>query len=411
MVYVQDINGELLMPTTRHGKVRRLLKENKAVVVNLCPFTIRLTYITTNYKQEVTLGVDAGTRHIGLSATTKSNELYASEVILRSDIVDLLATRREQRRTRRSRLRYRKQRFNNRVKSKRPGWVAPSVQYKVNAHLKAVEWICSILPISSIIVEVAQFDTQKIKNPDISGKEYQEGEQLGFWNVREYVLARDGHKCQHCKGKSKDPILNVHHIESRKTGGDSPSNLVTLCETCHRAYHKGEIKLKAKRGKSLRDAAVMGIMKWRLYDALKSIYPNVNMTFGYIAKYNRIHNGIEKSHVSDAFTISKNFNAKRLSYYYKVKLVRRHNRQIHKSKILKGGKKKMNQSPFEVFGFRLFDKVMFNNQYYFIYGRRISGYFNIRDIDGKNSKDITYKKLKLYRCKRSMIQKDQKEIV
>ena len=406
MVYVQDINGEPLMPTTRHGKVRRLLKDHKAVVVNLCPFTIHLMYISTNYKQEVTLGVDAGTRHIGLSATTKSNELYASEVILRSDIVDLLATRREQRRTRRGRLRYRKPRFNNRIKSKRTGWVAPSVRYKVDAHLKAVERICSILPISRIIVEIAQFDTQKIKNPDISGKEYQEGEQLGFWNVREYVLARDGHKCQHCKGKSKDPILNVHHIESRKTGGDSPSNLVTLCETCHRAYHKGEIKLKAKRGKSLRDAAVMGIMKWRLYDALKSIYPDVKMTFGYITKYNRIHNGIEKSHVSDAFTISKNFNAKRLSYYYKVKLVRRHNRQIHKAKILKGGKKRMNQSPFEVFGFRLFDRIMFDNQYYFIYGRRASGHFNIRDIDGKKPKDISCKKLKLYRCKRYMIQKE-----
>ena len=406
MVYVQDINGEPLMPTTRHGKVRRLLKDHKAVVVNLCPFTIRLTYITTNYKQEVTLGVDAGTRHIGLSATTKSNELYASEVILRSDIVDLLTTRREQRRTRRYRLRYRKPRFNNRIKSKRPGWVAPSVRYKIDAHLKAVERICSILPISRIIVEVAQFDTQKIKNPNISGKEYQEGEQLGFWNVREYVLARDGHKCQHCKGKSKDPILNVHHIESRKTGGDSPSNLVTLCETCHREYHKGEIKLKAKRGKSLRDAAVMGIMKWRLYDALKSIYPNVNMTFGYITKYNRIHNGIEKSHVSDAFTISKNFNAKRLIYYYKVKLVRRHNRQIYKAKILKGGKRKKNQSQFEVFGFRLFDRIMFDDQYYFIYGRRNSGYFNIRDIDGKNPRDISYKKIELRRCKRYMIQKE-----
>ena len=406
MVYVQDIDGEPLMPTTRHGKVRRLLKDHKAVVVNLCPFTIRLMYISTNYKQEVTLGVDAGTRHIGLSATMKSNELYASEVILRSDIVDLLATRREQRRTRRSRLRYRKQRFNNRVKSKRPGWVAPSVRYRVDAHLKAVERICSILPISHIIVEVAQFDTQKIKNPDISGKEYQEGEQLGFWNVREYVLARDGHKCQHCKGKSKDSILNVHHIESRKTGGDSPSNLVTLCETCHREYHKGEIKLKAKRGKSLRDAAVMGIMKWRLYDALKSIYPNVNMTFGYITKYNRIHNGIEKSHVSDAFTISKNFNAKRLIYYYKVKLVRRHNRQIYKAKILKGGKRKKNQSQFEVFGFRLFDRIMFDDQYYFIYGRRNSGYFNIRDIDGKNPRDISYKKIELRRCKRYMIQKE-----
>ena len=406
MVYVQDINGEPLMPTTRHGKVRRLLKENKAVVVNLCPFTIRLTYITTNYKQEVTLGIDAGTRHIGLSATTKSNELYASEVILRSDIVDLLATRREQRRTRRNRLRYRKPKFDNRIKSKRPGWVAPSVRYKVDAHLKAVERICSILPISRIIVEVAQFDTQKIKNPDISGKEYQEGEQLGFWNVREYVLARDGHKCQHCKGKSKDPILNVHHIESRKTGGDSPSNLITLCETCHKAYHRGEIELKAKRGKSLRDAAVMGIMKWRIYDALKSIYPDVKMTFGYITKYNRIHNNIEKSHESDAFTISKNLIAKRLSYYYKIKLVRRHNRQIHKFKILKGGKKKMNQSPFEVFGFRLFDRVMFDDRYYFIYARRISGQFNIRNIDGRKSENFTYKKLKLCRCKRFMIQKE-----
>lgn len=297
MVYVQDIDGKPLMPTTRHGKVRRLLKEDKAVVVNLCPFTIRLTYISTNYKQEVTLGVDVGTRNIGLSATTKSKELYASEVIIRSDIVDLLATRREHRRTRRNRLRYREPRFNNRIKSKRHKWVSPSVRYKVDAHLKSVERICSILQISRIIVEVAQFDTQKIKNPEISGKEYQEGDQLGFWNVREYVLARDGHKCQHCKGKSKDPILNVHHIESRKTGGNSPSNLITLCETCHKAYHRGEIEFKAKRGKSLRDAAVMGIMKWRLYDALKSIYPNINMTFGYITKHNRIHNNIDKSHI------------------------------------------------------------------------------------------------------------------
>lgn len=59
MVYVQDINGKPMMPTTRHGKVRRLLKENKAVVVSLCPFTIKLTYVTSDYKQEIVLGVDA----------------------------------------------------------------------------------------------------------------------------------------------------------------------------------------------------------------------------------------------------------------------------------------------------------------------------------------------------------------
>ena len=141
MVYVQDINGKPMMPTTRHGKVRRLLKDKKAVVVNLCPFTIKLTYVTSDYKQEIVLGVDAGTKHVGLSATTKSKELYSSEVILRNDIVDLLSTRRELRRTRRNRLRYRKPRFDNRIKSKRPGWVAPSVKYKIDAHIRVMGFI------------------------------------------------------------------------------------------------------------------------------------------------------------------------------------------------------------------------------------------------------------------------------
>lgn len=404
MVYVQDINGNPLMPTTRHGKVRRLLKNNKAVVVNLCPFTTRLTYETTNYKQEITLGVDTGTKHVGLSATTKSKELYSSEVILRSDIVDLLSTRREQRRTRRNRLRYRKPRFYNRVGANKSNWIAPSIQQRIDSHIKIVSDVYKILPVSKLIIEVAQFDTQKIKNPDITNIEYQQGDQLGFWNVREYVLTRDNHKCQHCKGKSKDKILNVHHIESRKTGGDSPSNLITLCETCHNEFHKGNIDLKVKREKSLRDAAVMGIMKWRLYEILKSTLPNVSMTFGYITKYNRIHNDIEKSHVSDAFVISKNFNAKRLNFSYKIKLVRRHNRQIHKMKIPKGGTKRPNQSPFEIFGFRLFDRVRFDSKFYFIYGRRKTGSFNIRDINGENKKDVIYKKLKLSRCKRFMIQ-------
>lgn len=400
MVYVQDIDGKPMMPTTRHGKVRRLLKDNKAVVVNTCPFTIKLTYKTSDYKQEIVLGVDAGTKHVGLSATTKSKELYSGEVILRNDVVELLSTRRELRRTRRNRLRYRKPRFDNRVKNKYHGWVAPSVRHRIDAHIRVIDNVCSILPISRIIIEVAQFDTQKINNPNISGNEYQKGDQLGFWNVREYVLARDGHKCQHCKGKSKDHILNVHHIESRKTGGDSPSNLITLCETCHKEYHKGNIDLKVKRGKSLRDAAVMGIMKWKLYDELKSKYDNVSMTFGYITKYNRIKYGIEKSHTSDAFVISRNFNAKRIERQYLKRLIRRHNRQIHKMKILKGGKKKNNQAPFEVFGFRLFDKVLYNNEINFIYGRRKSGCFDIRDFDGKNSKNVTYKKLKLIRGKR-----------
>ena len=234
MVYVLDINGQPLMPTDRYGKVRHLLKENKAKVIKCCPFTIQLLYKSTPYTQLITLGVDAGSKHIGLSATTETKVLYESDVELRNDIVGLLATRRENRRTRRNRkTRYRKPRFNNRVKTKKKGWLAPSIRQKINCHLTVIDKITKILPITKIITEVASFDIQKIKNPGIAGTDYQEGEQLGFWNVREYVLFRDGHTCQYCHGKSKDKVLNVHHIESRKTGGNAPNNLITLCETCH----------------------------------------------------------------------------------------------------------------------------------------------------------------------------------
>ena len=402
VVYVRDMNGKPLMPTKRLGWVRRALRDGKAVVVERCPFVIRLTYTTTNYTQPITLGVDAGTVHVGLSATSEKEELFSEEIVLRKDITYLISSRKEARRIRRYRLRYRKSRFSNREKE--DGWLAPSVRQRIDAHLKAIEDVHCILPITKIVIEVAQFDTQKIRNPDISGEKYQQGEQLGFWNVREYVLARDDYKCQYCKGKSGDKILNVHHIESRKTGGNSPGNLITLCETCHKAYHRGEIYLKVKRTTSLRDAAVMGIMKWRLYNKLKSKYHDVSITFGYITKYNRIRNNIEKSHISDAFIISKNLNAKMLSCYYLVRKTRRHNRHIHKSKIAKGGKKKMDQAPFEVMGFRLFDRVFYDGKIMFVTGRRSSGRFVIRDINYKNQIELSYKKLNLNRCKRNMIQ-------
>ncbi|RKX36606.1 MAG: HNH endonuclease, partial [Thermotogae bacterium] len=104
----------------------------------------------------------------------------------------------------------------------------------------AIEQVKKILPVTKINIEVAAFDIQNIKNPDISGREYQNGEQTDFWNVREYVLYRDNHTCQVCKGKSKDTVLEVHHIVSRQVGGNRPDNLITLCKTCHQKYHLGK---------------------------------------------------------------------------------------------------------------------------------------------------------------------------
>lgn len=400
------------MPTERFGKVRRLLKNSLAHVVCRIPFAIQLDYDTTDYTQPVSLGVDAGSKHIGISATTSEKELYAADVELRNDIVDKLSTRREQRRTRRGRLRYRKARFNNRVSSKRKGWIAPSIENKIQTHLTIVEKIHKFLPITNIVVETASFDIQKINNPSISGSEYQQGEQLDFFNVREYVLFRDNHICQHCKGKSKDKVLNVHHIESRKTGGDSPKNLITLCETCHKAYHRGEFELNVKRGKSFRDAAFMGIMRWSFYDRLKNIYPNVSMTFGYITKNTRITNNLPKDHYVDARCISGNPVAKPLGYYFYQKKVRCQNRQIHKANFLKGGRKKLNQAPFLVKGFRLFDLVEYQKDLYYIFGRRDRGFFDIRKLDGikVNKGSINYKHLRLIDKRKSILTEKRTQV-
>lgn len=401
MVYVLNQNGQPLMPTENNAKVRVLLKQGRAKVVNRCPFTIQLLYNSTNYTQKITLGVDSGSKHIGISATTKDKVLFESDVELRNDIVDLLSTRRELRRSRRSRkLRYRKQRFNNRKRSNR--WLAPSVKQKVDSHIMMIAKVHKILPISNIVVEVASFDIQKIKNPTISGVDYQHGEQLGFWNVREYVLFRDGHKCQCCHGKSKDKILNVHHIESRKTGGNAPNNLITLCETCHTGYHKGIVKLPKTihRGMSFKDATFMGVMRWALYEKLKTIYSDVKFTYGYITKNTRIKNDLPKDHYIDARCISGNPNAVSNGDIYYYKKVRCHNRRIHKNTILKGGYRKRNQAEYEVKGFRLFDKVLWKGQKCFIFGRRATGRMDLRLLDGTHlNASVGYKNLKLLKMR------------
>ena len=398
MVYVINKHGQPLMPTERHGKVRRLLNQGKAKVIKRCPFTIQLLYDTTDIVQEITLGVDAGSKYIGLSATTKDKVLYEADVELRNDIVKLLSARRELRRGRRNRkTRYRKCRFNNRTHSKHKDWLAPSIEHKINTHLSVIEKVHKILPVSKIIVEVASFDIQKIKNPQIQGKEYQEGEQLDFWSVREYVLFRDNHECQCCKGKSKDKILNVHHIESRKTGGNAPNNLITLCETCHTGYHNGTVKLPKiiKRGMKFKDAAFMGVMRWAFYNKLKKMYHDVELTFGYITKNTRIKSNLPKDHYIDARCISGNPLAVSDGIVYYQKKIRCHNRQIHKLTIFKNSRRKRNQAEYLVKGFRLFDKVKYLGKEYFIFGRRNSGFFDIRNLQGNkvNNGSISFKKL------------------
>ena len=413
MVYVLDIEGKPLMPTERHGKVRRFLREGLAHVVRLQPFTIQLDYESTTYRQEIGLGIDAGSVHIGVSATTKKKELFAAEVILRTDIVKKLASRLEIRRTRRNRkTRYRKPRFDNR--RRKEGWLPPSIRNKVESHLKVIRLVHSLLPVTKTTIEVAQFDAQKIKNDKIQGVEYQQGEQMGFWNVREYVLARDHHTCQHCKGKSGDKILNVHHLESRKTGGNAPNNLITLCETCHKAYHRGEFELKFKRGTSLRDAAVMNIMRLAVYEQTKAEFENIHLTYGYVTKHTRIKNGIEKTHCADAFCINRNVKAVRLGSYLKFRCFARHARILHVYNPKKGGIRRSAVASHWIGNTNLqkYDTVKWKGVICFVAGST-NGRPIIRDIDGKQialTPSVNYRTLKFIKRNKGFLIQEYKNV-
>lgn len=147
---------------------------------------------------------------------------------------------------------------------------------------------------------------------------------------------------------------------------------------------------------SFKDATFMGIMRWAFYNKLKEIYPNVSLTYGYITKNSRIENGLPKDHYIDARCISGNPNAISNEEVFYYKKVRCHNRQIYKAKILKGGIKKRNQAPYEVMGFRLYDKVSWKGIKCFIFGRRSTGRMDLRLLDGtKVNASVGYKNIRL----------------
>ena len=405
-VYVLNKHGEPLMPCSP-GKARLLLKQQKAHVIKRTPFTIKLLYGSAGYKQPITLGVDAGSKHVGLSASTEKRELYREEFTPRNDVVKLLSKRKQYRRSRRNRkTRYRAPRFNNRVHSKHKGWLAPSVEVKIQEHITVIKRICRILPISLVRVETAEFDTQRLKAM-LEGKslpvgtDYQLGEMYDEYNVRQYVLKRDNYTCQCCGAhttKKKTVKLHVHHLESRQVGGNAPNNLITLCVDCHKALHAGKVKLDGKkRGKSLKDAAFMGIMRKTLMARLSKELPiPVQGTYGYITKMLREQNDIKKSHVNDARCISKHPLAEPCSVCYRTKAIRHHNRQTHKANFSKKGIRERSQTPYVVEGYRLWDKVLYKGQECFISGRRTSGSFALKRLDGTSiSESVTFKKLRL----------------
>ena len=221
------------------------------------------------------------------------------------------------------------------------------------------------------------------------------------------VLNRDNYTCQYCKGKHKDPKLEVHHIVFRSQGGsDKESNLITLCHTCHKDLHSGKItpKFTGKKKGTLKYATQMNSIRCQL---LKQ-YPEAIETFGYATKANRLSIGIEKDHHLDACVIASqglSINIKTNLAYLKKSVSKGDYQQT------KGIRSEQPIPTGKICGFRKYDKVKYFGKEYFIKGRMSTGYAILMDIDG-NKIDFSampkgFKTPKLSNCKRVVARTSQ----
>jgi RRXRR protein/HNH endonuclease len=381
VVYVLAPDRTPLMPCTP-VIARLLLKEGKAKVVRRSPFTIKLrTQPETTYTQPLTLGIDTGSAVLGSAvADAHGKVLHLSEVTIRNDIANTLKERARHRRDRRHRkTRYRPARWLNRKNSIKQDRFSPTMRSKINAHLREIRFVQALLPITAMVLETSMFDQHALKNPEVMQKKwlYQKGINYGFANTKAYVLTRDGYTCQHCKGKSKDKRLEVHHLIFRgKQGSDEEANLLTLCKTCHDSLHAGTIVLK-RAGKSkgtLRHATQMNSIRIQLFRRVQA-----EETWGFVTKEHRLLWGLPKEHVFDAAMIATRGN--KPTFQTTQVVVKR---CISKGDYqqTKGKHSEQRITTRKIMGFRKFDKVRYLGQEYFIKGRMSTGYAILMDIHG-----------------------------
>ena len=392
-IYVLSMRGQPLMPTTQHtGK--KLLQDGKATVVKRCPFTIQLNYATGETKQPIKLGVDIGYTNIGFSAKTDKLEVISGTVTLRKDVSKKLEEKRMYRRTRRGRLGYRPPRFNNR---KRPEeWLAPSTQHRQDSHIRLVETLATLLPIPFKRVEVANFDTQKMQNPEITGVAYQQGTLQGY-EAKEYLLEKWGRKCAYC-GKTNIPLEVEHIIPKSRGGTDRVSNLTISCRKCNlekgnqTAEEFGYPNIQQQANKSLKAPSCLNTIRWRIVEQLGAEH-----IYGYVTKYQRNKLGLEKSHINDAFVIAGGTDQERCRPY-EVMQVRRNNRSLQTNR--KGYKRAIRKNHYAL---QPYDLVKYNNRMHRVkgvhcYGKRVI----LENPKGKNP-SVAIKKVELIKYGKGLL--------
>jgi 5-methylcytosine-specific restriction endonuclease McrA len=308
-VFVLDTNRKPLTPC-QPSLARKLLSAGKAKVFRQYPFTIILNKEVVDTPESLTLKIDPGSKTTGLAILASSSLLWVAELTHRGAAIKAsLESRRALRCGRRNRhTRYRKARFLNRTRRK--GWLAPSLQHRVETTLTWVNKLSRFVPIRAIFQELVRFDLQQIENPEINGIQYQQGTLFGY-ELREYLLNKWQRRCAYC-GVENVP-LQVEHIQPKAKGGSNRvSNLCMSCEPCNIKKGTQDIQVFLKKKpeilkrvlaqakRPLKDAAAVNSTRWALLNRLKETGLEVNTGSGGLTKFNRIRFQLPKTHFFDA---------------------------------------------------------------------------------------------------------------
>lgn len=324
-VFVLDNNRKPLMPC-RPARARQLLRDGKAAVFRRYPFTIILKHREGGTVQDAAVKLDPGSKMTGIAVVADFAQrgkivVWAAELHYRGQAIrKALADRRAHRRFRRSKLRYRSARFDNRT---RPvGWLAPSLQHRVDTTMTWVHRLRRWTPVTGLSQELVRFDTQALQSPEISGAEYQRGTLFGY-EVREYLLEKWGRKCVYCDAENVP--LEVEHLVPRSRGGSNRvSNLTLACRPCNQKKGTQDVReflahdprrlahIEAQRKAPLKDAAAVNSTRWALWRNLVATGLNVEIGTGGRTKWNRVRNAYPKAHWIDAACVGRSGASVRL---------------------------------------------------------------------------------------------------
>jgi 5-methylcytosine-specific restriction endonuclease McrA len=313
-VFVLDTNRKSLSPC-KPGVARSLLKAGKAAVFKRFPFTIILNKEVDATPKPIELKLDPGSKTTGIALKQGDRIIFGAELTHRGQAIKAsLDSRRAIRRSRRNQhTRYRQPRFLNRTRPQ--GWLAPSLQHRVETTITWVNRLCKVAPIGSIVQELVRFDLQQIENPEIAGVEYQQGTLYGY-EVREYLLNKWDRKCAYCVAENVP--LQIEHIQPRAKGGSNRiSNLCLACEKCNQKKGIQDIeqflskkpdllkRILAQAKRPLKDAAAVNSTHWALFHRLKETGLPVSTASGGLTKFNRTRLGLPKAHWLDAACVGQ----------------------------------------------------------------------------------------------------------